>query len=173
MRDDSFLVTLCGHYQIPRVIDAMRHGGLSFYWMAIATNNYQPIMHGFKAKCCYKPLLIFRKGNPRPQRVFLDNFSLRTKMRHWAKAQSYHKWGQAESLFFEPIEVFSSIGDTICDPFMGGGSVGLICSRTSRNFIGIEIDPDYFAIAEKRINAELNRHPLFEPPQRAQQLTFA
>jgi len=42
-------------------------------------------------------------------------------------------------------------GATILDPFMGSGTTGVACVQTGRNFIGIEIDPDYFAIAEKRI----------------------
>ncbi len=42
-------------------------------------------------------------------------------------------------------------GDTILDPFMGSGTTGVACVQTGRNFIGIEIDPKYYAIAEKRI----------------------
>jgi len=42
-------------------------------------------------------------------------------------------------------------GDTILDPFMGSGTTGVACVQTGRKFIGIEIDPDYYAIAEKRI----------------------
>ena len=42
-------------------------------------------------------------------------------------------------------------GDTILDPFMGSGTTGVACMQTGRKFIGIEIDPTYFAIAEKRI----------------------
>lgn len=34
---------------------------------------------------------------------------------------------------------------------MGSGTTGVACVQTGRNFIGIEIDPDYFAIAKKRI----------------------
>jgi DNA modification methylase len=41
--------------------------------------------------------------------------------------------------------------DTIFDPFMGSGTTGVACVQTGRNFIGIEIDPKYYAIAEKRI----------------------
>lgn len=53
---------------------------------------------------------------------------------------------------------------TCLDPFMGSGTTGVACIRTGRRFIGIEIEPKYFAIAVKRIEAELNRTPLFEPP---------
>ena len=41
----------------------------------------------------------------------------------------------------------------ILDPFMGSGTTGVACVQTGRNFIGIEINPAYFAIAEKRIRA--------------------
>ena len=42
-------------------------------------------------------------------------------------------------------------GDTILDPFMGSGTTGVACVQTGRNFIGCEISPEYFRIAEKRI----------------------
>ena len=47
--------------------------------------------------------------------------------------------------------MLSDIGDTILDPFMGSGTTGVACVETGRNFIGIEIDADYFAIAQRRI----------------------
>jgi len=46
---------------------------------------------------------------------------------------------------------YTKEGDTILDPFMGSGTTGVACVQTGRNFIGIEIDPTYYAIAEKRI----------------------
>ena len=42
-------------------------------------------------------------------------------------------------------------GATVLDPFMGSGTTGVACVQTGRNFIGVEIDPTYYAIAEKRI----------------------
>mgnify|MGYP002661910264 CR=1 FL=1 len=56
------------------------------------------------------------------------------------------------------IERYTHEGDTIFDPFMGSGTTGVACVQTGRNFIGIEIDPTYFAIAEKRI-AEAQMQP--------------
>ena len=52
-------------------------------------------------------------------------------------------------------------GMTVLDPFMGSGTTGVACVKTGRNFIGIEIDPDYYAIAEKRI-AEAQMQPRLE-----------
>jgi len=50
------------------------------------------------------------------------------------------------------LENYTQPNDTILDPFMGSGTTGVACVQTGRNFIGIEIDPTYFAIAEKRIH---------------------
>ena len=41
--------------------------------------------------------------------------------------------------------------DTVLDAFMGSGSTGVACINTNRNFIGIELDEEYFNIAKKRI----------------------
>jgi len=49
------------------------------------------------------------------------------------------------------IERISKPGDTILDPFMGSGTTGVACMQLGRNFIGIEIDPQYHAIAKRRI----------------------
>lgn len=52
------------------------------------------------------------------------------------------------------IEVSSNENDIVLDPFMGSGSSGVASVHTNRNFIGIELDKDYFDIAKKRIDAE-------------------
>ena len=41
--------------------------------------------------------------------------------------------------------------NTVLDPFMGSGTTGVACVNTGRNFIGIELDKDYFDIAKERI----------------------
>lgn len=46
------------------------------------------------------------------------------------------------------------------DPFMGSGTTGVACVRTGRRFIGIEINPDYYAIAERRIREAQMQIPL-------------
>ena len=50
------------------------------------------------------------------------------------------------------IQMNSYVGDVVLDPFLGSGTTGVACVNTHRNFIGMEVDKDYFDIAEKRIN---------------------
>lgn len=50
---------------------------------------------------------------------------------------------------------------TILDPFMGSGTTGVACMNLGRKFIGIEIEPKYFAIACERIKAEQDQLRLF------------
>ena len=42
---------------------------------------------------------------------------------------------------------------TVLDPYMGSGSTGIACKKENFNFVGIELDEDYFKIAEARIKA--------------------
>jgi DNA modification methylase len=59
------------------------------------------------------------------------------------------------------VERTTRKGDTIFDPFMGSGTTGVACVQLGRNFIGCEIDPKYFAIAEKRIHEATLQPQLF------------
>lgn len=52
------------------------------------------------------------------------------------------------------IRMFSFVGDTVLDPFMGTGTTNLAAAKWGRNSIGIDVDPHYFAYAESRIRAE-------------------
>ena len=61
----------------------------------------------------------------------------------------------------------------VCDPFMGSGSTGVAAAQLGRKFTGIEIDPGYFDIACRRIEAALKQPDLFvEPPKPAHQLSI-
>ena len=52
---------------------------------------------------------------------------------------------------------------TILDPFAGSGTTAVACQRLGRQCIGIELDPDYFEIACKRVQEVVNNPPLFTP----------
>ena len=49
------------------------------------------------------------------------------------------------------IKTYTNEGETVLDNSMGSGSTGVACVNTNRNFIGIELDKNYFNIAKERI----------------------
>ena len=57
-----------------------------------------------------------------------------------------------EKLVHDHIISWSNEGEVVLDPFMGSGTTGKMAKQLNRNFIGIELDPEYFKIAEKRIH---------------------
>jgi DNA modification methylase len=52
------------------------------------------------------------------------------------------------------IRMFSFVGDTVLDPFMGTGTTNLAAARTGRNSVGVEIDAEYFEYARSRLLVE-------------------
>lgn len=60
---------------------------------------------------------------------------------------------------------------TILDPFMGSGTTLVACQRLGRHGTGIELDPDYFEIACRRVEEVVRNPPLFipEPPKPKQE----
>jgi modification methylase len=49
------------------------------------------------------------------------------------------------------IRMFSFVGDTVLDPFLGSGTTCMAAMRYGRNSIGVELDDEYFGMAERRI----------------------
>lgn len=47
----------------------------------------------------------------------------------------------------------SKVGDTVLDPFAGSGTVGVVALRHNRQFVGCELNPEYAAMARRRIEA--------------------
>jgi DNA modification methylase len=75
----------------------------------------------------------------------------------------------------KPVELMSwtlgfMSGRCVLDPFMGSGTTGVAAVKLGRRFTGIEIDPGYFDIAVRRIDAALREPDMFvAPPKPAKQ----
>ena len=65
-----------------------------------------------------------------------------------------HPTQKPVALLEELIKTFSNEGDTVLDNCMGSGSTGVASINTNRNFIGIELDENYFSIAKERIQTD-------------------
>jgi site-specific DNA-methyltransferase (adenine-specific) len=72
-----------------------------------------------------------------------------------------HPTEKPRRLMAEIIADFTGPGETILDPFMGSGTTGVAAVQMDRNFIGIEKDERYFAIACERIEKAQRQGKLF------------
>jgi site-specific DNA-methyltransferase (adenine-specific) len=79
-----------------------------------------------------------------------------------AHSERYHPTQKPVAVMKWIIELTTKGGDTIFDPFMGSGTTGVACLQLGRNFIGCEIDPKYYAIAEKRIREAAMQEVMFK-----------
>jgi site-specific DNA-methyltransferase (adenine-specific) len=71
---------------------------------------------------------------------------------YFQRDRDSHPTQKPVALYEYLILTYTNAGDTVLDFVMGSGTTGVACAQTGRNFIGIELDPDYFKIAEKRIS---------------------
>jgi DNA modification methylase len=108
---------------------------------------------------CWQPILAYGKDpflqdgkGRRPDTLF---------QRKTDKDNNGHPCAKPDNVMRWIIYRTTREGNTILDPFMGSGTTGVACVQTGRNFIGIEIDPDYFKIAERRIK-EAQMQPRLE-----------
>jgi len=155
--DGGHLLTLCGHYQLPRVLEALSKN-LRYHWLCILPNaaGITPIMHGFGVKVNFKPCLWFVKGK-RSKHPIMDDQLFRAG-KSWKK--HLHAWNQP--IVFGPIVKLVHDSGTVLDPFLGSGTNGVACVQASRRFVGIEKDPATFRRAKRRIKEALNSQPLFK-----------
>ena len=101
---------------------------------------------------CWQPILVYGKdpylatcrGRRPDTYVQYKNIKSEKNGHPCPKPMSFMKWW-IDRVTGEKTDV------TILDPFMGSGTTGVACVQTGRNFIGIEIEPKYYEIAEKRI----------------------
>ena len=91
----------------------------------------------------YKDVREDNKGLRYPRQVLEHPIHERNK---------HHPTQKPVALMEYLIKTYTNEGETVLDFTMGSGTTGVACKNLNRDFIGIEIDPSYFKIAEKRIN---------------------
>ena len=86
-----------------------------------------------------------------------DGKGMRNKRSVWDVNTEAYKdahFATFPSRLIEPcISAGTKKGDYVLDPFFGSGTVGVVCERLKRNYIGIELHPEYIALAAKRLGS--------------------
>ena len=69
----------------------------------------------------------------------------------WRRQDQLHPTQKPVELIQWLIRSYSNDGDTILDNCMGSGTTAIACIREKRNFIGFELNPEYYEVCRKRI----------------------
>lgn len=105
---------------------------------------------------------IFERNGQRNYKVFRHYFINSTVAASFTGDEfTGHPSQKPKQLILDLLELDGRSEITIFDPFMGSGTTGVACMQLGRNFIGCEIDPKYYAIAERRIHDASLQAPLF------------
>ena len=110
----------------------------------------------------YEFILLFKKlGKPSKPNIKLKELSKMTKEEwkeyfsgHWyfgGARQDGHLAMFPEELPHRLIKMFSFVGDTVLDPFLGSGTTSLAAKRLQRNSVGYEINSEFISIIKKKI----------------------
>jgi len=132
-----------------------RHELISIFYNKLCTYNPQ-FSKGkpYKAKRGYIGAALNGSGtksydrhettNPSGKRYPISHF-------YYVNDTGLHPTQKPVKLLEYLIKTYTNENDTVLDFTMGSGSTGVACANTGRKFIGIELDKEYFEIAEKRI----------------------
>lgn len=80
---------------------------------------------------------------------------------HNSKEKTNHPTQKPVSLMERIVSISTNEGDVVLDGCMGSGSTGVACLNLGRDFIGFEVEKDYFSISEKRLKNIKNEIKLF------------
>lgn len=134
----------------------------------------------YNRQCTYNPQMISYQGKPRTNKVkngtlgILTDASQKAVFEYHDNGWRYptqvwrfqrdcltsnlHPTQKPIKLLEELVKTFSNKGELVLDNCMGSGSTGVACINTNRDFIGIELDKNYFNLAKERIeNAKKER----------------
>ena len=130
--------------------------------------NFEEILIFYNKQCTYNPQMTegkaytTTKGRTSSNYCSTDkivttkNAGLRypTQILKFNRERGLHPTQKPILLLEYLIKTYTNENETVLDSCMGSGSTGVACVNTNRNFSGIEIDKDYYKIAEERINKE-------------------
>lgn len=146
-------------FQIAKYRPMLRHENIVIFsentpkYFPIKTKQKERTSGGFKKSSLSSPIKnvdgeLRRHDDKYPQSII--EFYKRDK-------GTIHPTQKPVALFEYLIKTYSSESDIVLDPFMGSGTTAITCINLKRNYIGSELNKDYYDIAIKRIEDTLNK----------------
>ena len=159
LKDKSHCYIMCNHTNLIEMLNEGVKAGFKFVKSLIWQKGNK--ICGRYYMNCFEYILLFRKGGDRPINKCGTGDILNVPI-HKLKdenGRNLHDTEKPVELARILIENASNKGDVVFDPFMGIGFVGVACALLERDFIGVDIDKNYYDISKERIakaKGELN-----------------
>ena len=96
------------------------------------------------------PGAVYRDGLQKPTISYYKNYPRQT-LRFDCQREGLHPTQKPVELFEYLVKTYTDEGAIVLDNCMGSGTAAVACQNTGRNFIGMEIEKEYFQVAQKRI----------------------
>ena len=145
LKPNGFCIAYSGQMYLPEVMQRMSEN-LTYYWtFTLIHTGSRQLINGRNLFCGWKPILIFQNNFSKLKTPF-DDFIQGT-----GSEKKHHKWQQAELELNHIIDNFTNVGDTILEPFAGGGTTIMAALKNNRNIKAAEINEESFNISKKRI----------------------
>lgn len=154
LKPGGSLLAMAGQSYLPEVIAAMEGNGMEYHWCLsyLTPGGQAPHLFARNVNTFWKPVLWFVKGGYEGDCIG-DVLKSDTN----DNDKRFHHWGQSESGMSDIVERFTDPGQTVLDPFLGGGTTGVVALSMGRAFVGCELDPYTLDLAETRIRGAYGR----------------
>lgn len=148
IRDGGGILTFCSYHLLGKYLEYGKKVQQLIHWEHITA---MPAI----AKV-YTPVIEYVVWYSTPNYTFNKKEAgrniIRNKKAYLVDGKFDHPSIKPSNLIEQLLRIHSIEGQLVLDPFMGSGTTGVACKELGRNFIGIEIEPKYFEIAQRRIN---------------------
>lgn len=156
LKDGSHCYVMTNHLNLIHMLNTFTANGFHFIKSLIWDKGNKIMGQYYMSQFEY--ILFFRKG--RAVRIndcgTSDIISVPNKKQKGEDGKNLHDTEKPVGLMDVLIRNSSNEGGLVLDPFMGIGAAGVSAVGNNRNFIGIELDDTYFAIAKNRIENASN-----------------
>ena len=151
LKDGSHCYVMTNHINLIDMLNTFTDIGFHFI-KSLIWNKSNKIM-GQYYMSQFEYILFFRKGKGKKINNCgtSDILSIPNKKTKDKDGKNIHDTEKPIELMEVLVNNSSQENELVLDPFMGVGSTGLACIKNNRNFIGIEIDENYFNIAKSRL----------------------
>ncbi len=146
LKPNGYCIAYSGKLHLPEVMQRMNEN-LTYYWtFNLVHTGRSSLVRGRNIITGWKPILVFQNGFSKNKNI-INDMVIGT-----GTEKSHHKWQQAEEELNYFIHNYTNIGDTILEPFAGGGTTITACIKSNRNVKAAEINEESYNISKKRIS---------------------